>query len=132
MLGPLSREAGGHSYACFRIAKEERITSKVTDASIRAIQNRLLMQGTITMCWLGTIRPSELRVRFGLHLKGLRQSAGFRTARSFAQALGLDENLYTRYERGEIEPNLTSICKICSVLGVEPNDLFGFDAARSK
>ncbi len=84
------------------------------------------------MCWLGAVPSSEVRVRFGLRLKGLRKSAGFKTARSFAEALELDENRYTRYERGEVEPNLASICRICSVLGIEPNDLLGFGEARSE
>jgi transcriptional regulator with XRE-family HTH domain len=44
----------------------------------------------------------------------------------------LDENRYTRYERGEVEPNLANICRICSVLGIGPNDLFGYDEAPSE
>ena len=78
------------------------------------------------MSWLGAVPPSEVRARFALRLKSFRQSAGFKTARSFAEALELDENRYTRYERGEVEPNLANICKMCSVLGVEPNQLLGF------
>jgi transcriptional regulator with XRE-family HTH domain len=84
------------------------------------------------MCWLGAVPPSEVRVLFGLRLKAFRQSAGFKTARSFAEALELDENRYTRYERGEVEPNLASICRICSVLAIEPNDLLGFSEAQSE
>jgi transcriptional regulator with XRE-family HTH domain len=61
-----------------------------------------------------------------VRLKSLRLSAGFRTARAFAEALELDENRYTRYERGEVEPNLATICRICSVLAIQPNDLFCF------
>ena len=83
------------------------------------------------MCWLGAIPPSELRVQFGLRLKGLRLTGGYRTARAFAQALELDENRYTRYERGEVEPSLTTICKICSVLAIQPNDLFRFSSAAT-
>ena len=78
------------------------------------------------MCWLGAVPSSEVRIQFGVRLKSLRLSAGFRTARAFAEALELDENRYTRYERGEVEPNLTTICRICSVLAIQPNDLFCF------
>src|SRR5205085_9548910 len=83
------------------------------------------------MDWLGAVPSSEIRVQFGLRLKKLRLSAGFRTARAFAEALELDENRYTRYERGEVEPNLSNICRICLVLGVQPNDLFNFHEAPS-
>ena len=78
------------------------------------------------MYWLGAVPSSETRIQFGVRLKSLRLSAGFRTARAFAEALELDENRYTRYERGEVEPNLATICRICSVLAVQPNDLFCF------
>ena len=81
---------------------------------------------------LGAVPASEIRVRFGLRLKSLRQGAGFKSARSFADALELDENRYTRYERGEVEPNLANICKICLVLGIQPNDLFSFEEAPSE
>ncbi len=61
------------------------------------------------MYWLGAVPSSEVRIQFGVRLKSLRLSAGFRTARAFAEALELDENRYTRYERGEVEPNLATI-----------------------
>jgi transcriptional regulator with XRE-family HTH domain len=89
-------------------------------------------QGARAACWLGAVPASEVRARFGLRLKGFRQSAGFKTARAFAEALELDENRYTRYERGEVEPNLANICRMCSVLGVEPNELLGFSEAPSE
>ena len=48
-------------------------------------------------------------------------------ARNFARALGIEENTYTRYERAEAEPNLTLIDKICNVLRITPDALFGRD-----
>jgi len=57
----------------------------------------------------------------------LRAQKGFATARSFAQTLGIQENRYTRYERAEVERNLTLIHKICVTLQVAPNDLLGYD-----
>ncbi len=50
---------------------------------------------------------------------------GFKTARSLAHALGIDENRYTRYERAEVEPDLELIQQICETLRLSPNDLFG-------
>jgi transcriptional regulator with XRE-family HTH domain len=74
---------------------------------------------------LGTESPEEVRTQFGLRLRELRLEAGFKTARSFARALNLEENRYTRYERGEVEPNLLNIGKMCRLLGVDANRLLG-------
>ncbi|MEO1264230.1 MAG: helix-turn-helix transcriptional regulator [Pseudomonadota bacterium] len=71
--------------------------------------------------------PSPVRQRFAEQLRRLRQEAGYSRARALAQALQIDENRYTRYERAEVEPSLTLIMQICRVLGVTPNALFGQD-----
>jgi transcriptional regulator with XRE-family HTH domain len=70
--------------------------------------------------------PLSPRDRFASQLRHLRAQKGFATARSFAQALGIEENRYTRYERGEVEPNLALLDKMCVTLGVSPNELLGF------
>jgi transcriptional regulator with XRE-family HTH domain len=67
----------------------------------------------------------EARRDFSTHLRELRVPRGYRTARSFARALGIDENRYTRYERAEVEPDLDMIRRICQLLAVTPNDLLG-------
>lgn len=64
-----------------------------------------------------------VRERFARQLRALRIPRGFKTARSFALALGIDENRYTRYERAEVEPDLSLIQRICETLRVTPNDL---------
>jgi transcriptional regulator with XRE-family HTH domain len=56
-------------------------------------------------------------------LKAIRVPKGYRTARSFARALDIDENRYTRYERAEVEPSLDLLLRICELLGATPNDL---------
>ena len=63
------------------------------------------------------------RTIFARRLRELRVPRGFRTARSLATALGIDENRYTRYERAEVEPDLGLLMKICEVLALTPNDL---------
>lgn len=40
--------------------------------------------------------------------------------------LGISENRYTRYERGEAEPDVELMRLICDKLGVTPNELFGW------
>jgi transcriptional regulator with XRE-family HTH domain len=70
--------------------------------------------------------PLPARERFASQVRHLRAQKGFGTARSFARALGIEENRYTRYERAEVEPSLTLIHKTCVTLQVSPSDLFGF------
>ena len=53
-----------------------------------------------------------------MRLKQLRVLRGYRTARSFAQALEIDENRYTRWERGEVEPSVAMLGKMADVLGI--------------
>jgi len=68
---------------------------------------------------------SPARQDFARRLRELRVPRGFRTARSLARKLEIDENRYTRYERGEVEPDLAMIRRICETLAVTPNDLLG-------
>lgn len=55
---------------------------------------------------------------FAVRLKQLRVLRGFRTARAFAQALEIDENRYTRWERGEVEPSVAMLAKMADVLNL--------------
>jgi transcriptional regulator with XRE-family HTH domain len=55
---------------------------------------------------------------FSVRLKQLRVLRGFRTARAFAQALEIDENRYTRWERGEVEPSVAMLAKMAEVLNI--------------
>jgi transcriptional regulator with XRE-family HTH domain len=64
-----------------------------------------------------------VRAIFAKRLKALRIPRGYPTARSFAAALEIDENRYTRYERAEVEPDMSLFVKICALLTVSPNDL---------
>ena len=73
-----------------------------------------------------TPRPNA-RLEFAVRLRELRAIKGFRTARSLARALDIDENRYTRYERAEVEPDLDLLMRICQVLGVTPNELLSAD-----
>jgi transcriptional regulator with XRE-family HTH domain len=68
----------------------------------------------------------EVRARFAQRLKTLRVQKGFLRARYFAKSLGIEENRYTRYERAEVEPDLTLLQKMCEALRVTPNELIGF------
>ena len=48
----------------------------------------------------------------------MRVLRGYRTARAFAQALQIDENRYTRWERGEVEPSVAMLGKMADILNV--------------
>ena len=65
------------------------------------------------------------RDRFANRLRRLRQERGFAAARHFAQALGVPENRYTRYERGDSEPDLDDLYLFFEHLPASPNELFG-------
>ncbi len=67
------------------------------------------------------------RDRFANRLRRLRQERGFAAARHFAQALGIPENRYTRYERGDSEPDLDDLYLFFEHLPASPNELFGVD-----
>ena len=68
----------------------------------------------------------EVRAEFAKRLRQQRVKRGYRNARSFAHAIGIEENRYTRYERAEVEPDLTLIERMCKALRVTPDDLLGF------
>lgn len=68
-------------------------------------------------------KNSDIRARFAQRLRAIRIPRGYKTARSFAEALEIDENRYTRYERAEVEPDLQLMMRICSLLNATPNDL---------
>lgn len=70
-----------------------------------------------------------MRSEFASRLRQYRVPRGFKTARMFAQALQIDENRYTRYERAEVEPDFALLVRMCTLLGVTPNDLLGFPAS---
>lgn len=74
---------------------------------------------------------SAARLEFARRLRELRAIKGYRTARSLARALEIDENRYTRYERAEVEPDLELLLRICQALDVTPNELLSSDKLRA-
>jgi len=69
--------------------------------------------------------PIDARKEFARRLRELRITRGYKTARSLATALAIDENRYTRYERAEVEPDIGLIQRICATLALRPNELSG-------
>jgi len=56
-------------------------------------------------------------------LKTARVSAGYEHAKDFADALGVEAPTYRYWERGQAQPDLTTLTRICILLNIEPNDL---------
>jgi transcriptional regulator with XRE-family HTH domain len=75
---------------------------------------------------------SQVRIEFSSRLRRLRLEHGYPHARAFAEAIGIEENRYTRYERGEVEPNLAVIAAICRTLGITPNEPFGYERIKMR
>lgn len=67
----------------------------------------------------------QVRRNFARRLRELRVLSGYKTARSLARTIGIDENRYTRYERAEVEPDLTLLTVLAATLRTTPNDLLG-------
>lgn len=80
---------------------------------------------------MSPLEPNPARERFARRLRELRVVRGFKTARSLAGALAIDENRYTRYERAEVEPDIGLIHRICETLRLSPNELFGLADEKS-
>jgi transcriptional regulator with XRE-family HTH domain len=75
---------------------------------------------------MGKALAPVARAQFAKRLRAIRAQRGFARARFFAKTLGIEENRYTRYERGEVEPNLTLLLKMCQILSVTSDQLLGF------
>lgn len=58
---------------------------------------------------------------FGSRLRTARKDAGFKTAREFAEALGVEPPRYRYWERGEALPDLVHVARICRILKRDPN-----------
>jgi len=52
-----------------------------------------------------------------------RIAAGY-TMRAVADMVGMEENNYGRFEKGQSNATLKSLAKICSALDIEVKDLF--------
>ena len=70
-----------------------------------------------------TSRHKQIMRTFAKRLKEARELAGYKSAASFAAALALEPHTYRKYERGDAEPNLETLTRMCHLLRVTPNHL---------
>lgn len=66
----------------------------------------------------------DFKTLFGKNLRYYRIKKGYKTAKSFANALFLAETTYISYENGKRSPDIERIEKICELLNITPNDLW--------
>lgn len=58
-------------------------------------------------------------------LQALRRNAGYRSAKSFAEKLGMNVGTYTSYEQGTRQMSMDVACDICDALGCSLDELAG-------
>lgn len=62
------------------------------------------------------------------NLKDLRKAAGYKSAREFAEAVGINPSTYANYEHGSREPGLEQAASIARALGCSIDDIVGSEA----
>ncbi len=77
-------------------------------------------------------RHAQIMKTFGDRLRKAREKAGYASAQKFAGVLGLEPHTYRKYERGDAEPNLDVLTRICELLDVTPNHLLPLAAAGGR
>ena len=59
---------------------------------------------------------------FGARLKEARIQAGYRSAKDFALALGVEPPAYRYLERNQAKPDLQTFGRLCLLLDMDPNE----------
>lgn len=68
-----------------------------------------------------------LKKHIGKHLQMARKAAGFKSARAFADHLGISKDTYTGYEQGRIAFSTEQAWNFAEALGCDINELVGFE-----
>jgi transcriptional regulator with XRE-family HTH domain len=79
---------------------------------------------------MAKVRYKQIMTTFAQQLRKAREAAGYGSAQQFAALLNLEPHTYRHYERGEREPNLETLHRICALLKVTPNDLLPIAASE--
>ena len=67
----------------------------------------------------------EIAKEVGNNIKEARKFKGY-TQKQMAEMLFMTQQQYSRFENGVFELNYEQILKICKLLSVSPNEIFGF------
>lgn len=79
--------------------------------------------GMVLLHVLEEVIYDNLRQEVGKKIRSARLEKGL-TMRAVADAIGMEENNYSRFEKGKTNPTLKSLFKICQVLEISLKDLF--------
>ncbi len=68
--------------------------------------------------------PGQTKRRFAKRLRHYRKKAGFSKAAPFAREVNIERGTYSTYETGRALPRYDNLMRMCSRLGITPDDLF--------
>ncbi len=71
-----------------------------------------------------------LRKHIGKHLQAKRKAAGYKSAKSFAEHMGIAPTAYTEYEQGRHMFTIKQAWEFAEALGVGIDELVGHEATR--
>ena len=77
------------------------------------------------------MKTESLKKHIGHSLQQARRAAGFKSARSFADHMGISVNTYTGYEQGRIAFSIEQAWDFAEALGTDIDTLVGHEAARA-
>ena len=78
--------------------------------------------------WAGLDRQPEVHAApssFGFRLKSLRLQRGL-GHRELARLIDVESSNIGRWESNEVRPRFDALLKLCTALGVSPNELMGW------
>lgn len=68
----------------------------------------------------------EIAKEIGNNIKEARKYKGY-TQKQMAEKLFMTQQQYSRFENGVFELNYEQILKICKLLDVSPNEIYGYE-----
>lgn len=78
---------------------------------------------------MGRFRSEDFKIAFGHRLRGVRHALEFESCRKFADYLGIDENRYSSWERGERIPEPEILGRVKQMTDVTSDYLYYGDYA---
>lgn len=72
-----------------------------------------------------------LRKHIGKHLQAARKAAGYKSAKAFAERMGLAPTAYTEYEQGRHMFSIEQGWEFAEVLGIDIDALVGHEVPQS-
>ena len=75
---------------------------------------------------VGVTKEGKIMEKLNMNIRNFRQFRGI-TQQEMARRLGKSKNVISNWERGDNSPNPDEIVKLCEILEVTPNQIFGWD-----